>query len=109
MLFDKQRAFSKGARPVIYDKTVDAKQYLPSSEWWRIVNLNLDDESNVIDWTHEREWRHSGDFNFDLKDVTLLVISQDSITRLVKRFKDELDIDLMSEIKGVVTLQHLLY
>ena len=49
-------------RPVIYDKTISAKKYLPENEWWRIVNLDLSDEDRFIDWTHEREWRVPNDF-----------------------------------------------
>ena len=109
LMFEKSYAFSKGARPVIYEKTSDAKKFLPQNQWWRIVNLNLEDQDNFIDWTHEREWRCPGDFQFNLFDVTLLVIRQSSIKQLSQKFKNFLNIDLMSEIKGVVTLEHLLF
>ena len=47
-------------RPVIYDDPNIAKQYLKSNEYWRIVNLNLSNDNNFIDWSHEREWRLDG-------------------------------------------------
>lgn len=108
LLFDKQFAYKKGARPVIYEKTDIAKTFLPSSEYWRIVNFNLENDGSIIDWTHEREWRIKGDFEFELSDVTIIVIRQSHIKELISKFKNE-GIDLMNEIKGIVTLEHLLY
>lgn len=108
LLFDKQYAYKKGARPVIYEKTEIAKTFLPSSEHWRIVNFNLENDSSIIDWTHEREWRVKGDFEFELSDVTIIVVRQNHIKELISKFKDD-GIDLMNEIKGIVTLEHLLY
>jgi hypothetical protein len=108
-LFNKKYAFNKGVRPVIYDKVVEAKRYLPRDQWWKIVNLNLENNTNMIDWTHEREWRCPSEFSFELSEVTLLVIHQSSLKKLINLFKRECDIDLMNEIKGVVTLEHLLY
>lgn len=108
LLFDKQYAYKKGARPVIYEKTDIAKTFLPPSEHWRIVNFNLESDSSIIDWTHEREWRVKGDFEFELSDVTIIVIKQNQIKKLISKFKEE-GIDLMNEINGIVTLEHLLY
>lgn len=109
LMFDKRYAFKKGARPVVYDKTAIAKDYLPENQWWRIVNFNLESDDQIIDWSHEREWRYPNDFEFELSEVTLVTIRQHSISTLTKKFKNELNIDLMKEIKGVVTLEHLLY
>lgn len=108
LLFNKQFAYKKGARPVIYEKTEIAKTFLPPSEHWRIVNFNLENDTSIIDWTHEREWRIKGDFEFELSDVTIIVIRQSHIKELISKFKNE-GIDLMNEIKGIVTLEHLLY
>ncbi|MEF1175250.1 hypothetical protein REH73_23090, partial [Vibrio sinaloensis] len=49
-LFHKQLVYKAGGRPVIYDKTFDAKKYLPQSEWWRIVHFNLTNDQQFIDW-----------------------------------------------------------
>lgn len=108
ILIDKKFAFQKGARPVIYEKTNIAKKILPESEWWRIVNLDLNDSNNIIDWTHEREWRVKGNFEFELKDVTILCIEYSTINTLANKFKKD-GIDLLKEIKGIITLKPLLY
>ena len=39
-MFHKFLIYRKGGRPVIYDKTLDAKKYLPEEQWWRIVNFD---------------------------------------------------------------------
>ncbi|EOB2814464.1 TPA: hypothetical protein ACGVAS_004492 [Vibrio vulnificus] len=109
LMFDKSYAFSKGARPVVYDKTEDAKAYLPSDEWWRIVNLNLENPNHIVDWTHEREWRHLGDFSFELSKVTLLTINMATVNNLNERYKAVYGVDLISQLKGVVTLNNILF
>ncbi|TOQ22180.1 hypothetical protein CGG99_23025 [Vibrio parahaemolyticus] len=108
-MFDKPYAFSKGTRPVVYDKTEDAKAYLPSDEWWRIVNLNLENPNHIVDWTHEREWRHLGDFSFELSQVTLLTINMATVNNLNERYKAVYGVDLISQLKGVVTLNNILF
>lgn len=38
-----------------------------------VFNNNLEDRQNIIDWTHEREWRVKGDFEFELPQVYVLL------------------------------------
>ena len=73
LMFTKPYIYKKGGRPVIYDKTTEAKKYLPKEQWWRIVNYDLSDKNNIIDWTHEREWRVEGDLEFELSDISVVV------------------------------------
>lgn len=108
LAFRKEYVFNNGGRPVIYDKTEEAKLYLPRSEWWRIVNMDFSNEANIIDWSHEREWRIKGDFHFDLKDVTILLNKLSSFKKIVQRFKDEEGIDIRDEIDGLVTLNNVI-
>lgn len=72
-MLPKPYVFRGGGRPVIYDKTDEAKQYLPVDKWWRIVNLNYDDPSNYVDWSHEREWRFPQNMTFHIEQVIVLV------------------------------------
>lgn len=109
LMFPKPYVFRKSGRPAIYDKTDQAKSYLPESEWWRIVNLNYDDPNNFIDWTHEREWRIPGDFHFELSETTLLAIRNSTVKELAEKFKESEELDLISELKGIVTLENILY
>jgi hypothetical protein len=67
LAFSKWYVFTRGGRPVMYEKTSYAKEMLPESEHWRIVNLSLEMNSSIcIDWTHEREWRVPQEFRFDV-------------------------------------------
>lgn len=73
LTFTKPYIFQKGGRPVIYDKSFEAKEYLPPNQWWRIVNYDLSDPNNFLDWSHEREWRIPRKFTFDLGETAVVV------------------------------------
>jgi hypothetical protein len=108
LMFPKAYVYQKGGRPVVYDKTADAKNYLPRTEWWRIVNFDLNTD-NIIDWTHEREWRLPGDFDFELAQVTVLLVNESSYRTFVQKCRSYEDKDLLTEIKGIVVLNTILF
>ncbi|PWN12155.1 DUF2971 domain-containing protein [Bacillus thuringiensis] len=103
--FPKKYVFQKGGRPVLYEKKDIAKEILPPEEWWRIVNFDLDDEKNIIDWTHEREWRVKGDFEFDLKEATILLVHHEAYKYFMTSTKE----DILKQLGGVVVLRSVLY
>ncbi len=109
LYFNKKYLYEKGARPVIYDKIEDAKKYLSKDEWWRIVNMNLSDDKNIIDWSHEREWRLKGDLDFEFNELTLLTIGLRHLNDIFKKYKEQTNIDIRDEIKGIITLENLLF
>ena len=71
--FPKPYLFRLGARPVVYDRAGDAGKYLPEDQHWRIVHYDLHDERNLIDPTHEREWRVPGSFEFEIAEAVILL------------------------------------
>ena len=73
--FGKGFVFHKGGRPVIYDEKEKLKEILPQNEYWRIVNYDIKNINNMIDWSHEREWRVPGELEFDYKDIEVIVPS----------------------------------
>ncbi|PEE65311.1 DUF2971 domain-containing protein [Bacillus thuringiensis] len=103
--FPKHYVYQKGGRPVLYEKKEIAKKILPQEEWWRIVNFDLDDEENIIDWTHEREWRTKGDFEFDLKEATILLVNHNAYESFMNSTKE----DILKQLGGVVVLRSVLY
>jgi hypothetical protein len=109
LAFPKEYLYRKGARPVIYEKTEIAKKMLPPEEWWRIVRLDLSDDSNFVDWTHEREWRLPGDLSFKLNQVTLVCIENNHVKELANLYKKETGYELRDLLRGVVTLKDILY
>lgn len=64
IVFSKYYLFQNGCRPVIYDRLEEGKTYIAESELYRLVSFDMSDISKIIDWSHEREWRMPGDFNF---------------------------------------------
>jgi len=83
--FSKLYAFKKGVRPVIYEQTAIAKEFLPPDQYWRIVNFDLSNEKSIIDWTHEREWRCPGGFNFEIEHASVILPNQAAYRLFVKR------------------------
>ncbi len=71
--FDKRYAFQRGARPVMYEQSEVARRLLPKEQHWRIVDLDLQNENALVDWTHEREWRAPGNFTFDQGSAAVLL------------------------------------
>ena len=108
IMFTKPYIYKKGGRPVIYDKTVEAKKYLPRDQWWRIVNYDLSDENNIIDWTHEREWRVAGDLEFELSDISV-VVPNDRAFKIIIKECNKVGIDLINEVKSIINLGDLFY
>ena len=107
--FDKRYIFRNGGRPVIYENTSTAKTFLPEEEYWRIVKLDLENDNNIIDWTHEREWRIKGDFHFELSEVEILLSDQSSLKKFYKYCKEKNMENLLNEVKGIVVLKSLIF
>lgn len=105
--FEKSLVWRYGGRPVIYDQSETAKTYICENEWWRIVNLDLANiEGGVVkDWTHEREWRIKGDFQFGLEDVFVLLPDENAYSRFVEQIETE----ILKKIRGMILLGPLLY
>lgn len=108
LVFKKNYAYKKGARPVLYEQTSIAKELLPDSEWWRIVNFNLKNGDNIIDWTHEREWRCPKEFKFALSEVTLLLTNKNLYRKFIEGC-EERELDYHKKIKGIVLLNELVF
>jgi hypothetical protein len=108
LAFPKTYVYAKGGRPVVYDKTTDAKRYLPKDQYWRIVNFDLDDLSNIIDWTHEREWRVPDEFKFEVEQATVLLTHESAYRRFL-----ELDTasgaPVVPKLNGLVVMSRLLF
>lgn len=103
--FSKAKIYEAGGRPVIYELTSTAKELLEENEHWRIVCLNLKDTDNIIDWTHEREWRIKGDFSFEWEDVEVLLSQEYSLNKFIEACAENGIPDVIKKIKGITTLK----
>jgi len=104
LTFEKEYLFNKGARPVLYEQREIAKQILPETEWWRIVNYDLSNQNSIIDWTHEREWRIKNDFVFDPNQAIIIVPHPANYSLVKETFGDE----ILNNIKGISILDPIL-
>lgn len=107
LMFEKQFAFNKGARPVIYDRKNTAKEYLPPEEWWRIVHMDLANPASVIDWSHEREWRCPNDFTFEHEDVRVVLTNKKAYHTFLEMCSADAD-KIHHKIAGIAVLDMLL-
>ncbi|MFD0717277.1 DUF2971 domain-containing protein [Paenibacillus sp. GCM10027626] len=105
LAFPKPYVFQKGGRPVIYEMKEVSKKLLPEDEWWRIVDFNLMDKNHIVDWSHEREWRVPGNFNFDLPKAIVILPNP----KLHNRFLEKLDNNDLLQLRGIVQTEALIY
>jgi hypothetical protein len=69
-------------------------------EHWRIVHYDISDKENFIDWTHEREWRVPGDFNFELEQVFILLPNN----KMYKYFMENCPSEIYLNVAGIIVL-----
>ena len=104
--FPKPYIFKNGGRPVFYEEKEKAKLILPPDEHWRIVDYSLLNENNIIDWTHEREWRMPGDqFHFDISKATILLPNQELYSELLEKLSNE----ELHKFFGIIQISPLVY
>lgn len=109
LMFSKPCVYRAGGRPVIYETTDRAKDMLPEDEWWRIVRFDLNRDEEIIDWTHEREWRVPGNFGFDISEATVVLPNKYGYDRFLKLCEKEEGVDVLHSIKGIVSLGAVFY
>ena len=101
--FNKGHMFQKGARPVIYGKREELDE-IPQSEQWRCVQLDLKDSTQIVDWTHEREWRIEGDLQFEYDEIEIIVGCSEYYKKFIEHYSNT---QLLREINGIVVLNTL--
>jgi hypothetical protein len=68
LIVSKPAFWYLGGRPVIYYYDDYNEREWPRNERFRLVYTDLN-RIPPIDWTHEREWRICGDFDFNNNDI----------------------------------------
>lgn len=106
LMLPKPYLFRNGCRPVIYE-TKEIANELFSNVKWRIVTMDFPSTENIIDWSHEREWRIKGDFNFDISKAYVVLSNSDDYKEFIEKV-DEIDKNILSEIKGIIVLDPIL-
>lgn len=100
----KDKVYQHGGRPVIYDKTCEAKKYLPPDQYWRIVNFDLGNQEKIVDWSHEREWRVPNEFYFNISDITIILWADRDVVKFINRC-DDLNKNYYRKMNGITTFQ----
>ena len=80
---------------------------LPTTEYWRIVDFDLDSKA-VVDWSHEREWRLAADYQFKYSDTEVVVKNDYYYKQFVNRCIEENRLDILKEINGIIPLNSVI-
>ena len=99
--------FQNGGRPVVYGNTEELKNCVPPCEYWRLVKMDLSDTSNLVDWSHEREWRINKDYPFEYAEIEILVATPEYYRKLVQKCIAENKEDILSKTNGIIVLNSL--
>jgi hypothetical protein len=109
LVFSKYYLFQGGARPVIYDKPEEAKRYLSSeSDFYRIVSFDMSKLDNVVDWSHEREWRLAGDFEFRTDWAAVLLETREDYKEFITKCSQPENSEILGQVCGIIVLDALL-
>lgn len=99
LMLPKPYVFKQGGRPVIYeDKEIATTLFADVN--WRVVTMNFSDPEYIVDWSHEREWRIKGDFEFDLSKAYVVLSGGAEYKKFMRNVPEE----ILQEILGIVTL-----
>ena len=85
IIVQKQYAYKKGCRPVLYLSDAEVKKIgVVRDELWRVVRLEVE-QDGWISWLHEREWRCKGDFSLPTEITGVLVKNTASVNKLYQQ------------------------
>ena len=108
LVFSKYYLFQNGCRPVIYDKVEEGKAYIDESELYRLVSFDMSDTKNIIDWSHEREWRVAGDFEFKINWSAVVLETKEDYREFIKKAMLPENEDILDSICGIIVLEALI-
>lgn len=107
LVFSKYYLFESGCRPVIYDKVEEAKSYLAETELYRLVSFDMSNTKNIIDWSHEREWRMAGDFEFKVNWSAVVLETKEDYREFIKKVGFPENEGILDSICGIIVLDAL--
>jgi len=108
IVFSKYYLFLNGCRPVIYDVPEEGEKYIADSELYRLVAFDMTNTSSIIDWSHEREWRMPGDFEFRIDWSAVLLETKEDYREFIKKSQSKENKGILEDICGIIVLDALL-
>ncbi|MGM0496128.1 MAG: DUF2971 domain-containing protein [Bacillota bacterium] len=108
LVFSKYYLFQNGCRPVIYDKVEEGKNYIKDSELYRLVSFDMSNTNNIIDWSHEREWRIAGDFDFKIEWTAVVLETKNDYREFISKAQQTENKGVLEKICGIIVLDALI-
>ena len=100
--------FERGCRPVIYDKLDEGSEYLNEQELYRLVKLDLSNMDNIIDWSHEREWRLPGNLEFTVDATGIVLETKQDFAEFIQKCQLQENEGILNQMCGIIVLDALL-
>lgn len=94
----KRTVFGLGGRPVIYIPDQEG-DWIPEEQKWRQVRFEYD----VVDFTHEREWRVPGDVELTKVPGIYILVWSASEARELYQFASPIS----QLIRGILPMEHI--
>jgi hypothetical protein len=66
------------------------------------------DNPIIIDWSHEREWRMPGDFEFRVDWSAVLLETKEDYREFIKKSQSKENKGILEDICGIIVLDALL-
>jgi hypothetical protein len=108
LVFSKYYLFQNGCRPVIYDRAEEGKVFIDQSELYRLVSFDLSDTKNIIDWSHEREWRMAGNFEFKVNWSAVVLETKEDYREFINKAQLPENQGILDSICGIIVLDALI-
>ncbi|MCD9548591.1 DUF2971 domain-containing protein [Photobacterium carnosum] len=108
LVFSKYYLFERGCRPVIYDKLNEGSEYLNERELYRLVKLDLSNIDNIIDWSHEREWRLPGNLEFAVDATGIVLETKQDFSEFIVKCQLPENESILNQTCGIIVLDALL-
>ena len=72
------------------------------------MDFSLQDPNDIVDWTHEREWRLTADYPLDLARTAILLPDAEAYQQYVSHAAQKQH-DFLSKANAVVVLSKVFY
>lgn len=104
----KVHVYNKGGRPILYGNKDELIALLKDeNEFWRIGSVAYEAKSNndeIVSFLHEREWRVKGDFEFEYRDIEIILPDPKYYKKFVRYCHNNGMEDILESVNGIIVL-----
>lgn len=103
----KKMVFESGGLPVIYTKEKRNESKIDDEQKWRHARIDFSNE-NLVDFTHEREWRINHEFKFDYKDISIILPYRRTYKQFLQLCDKNNRQDIYHQCRSIIVLEDII-